>query len=401
MARIIRTGDFGGPNFVRGLALQKEKIDVVSDTVATLGPFEGGFDPTSSVTMVIFGLGFGITDDGRYTGRVTGFIATDNNGYSWHVTDYGPTLETLNTAAIENTFIDNLLGPTQWDYFGNDTPDVFIGAAFADQLRGFGGDDTFEGLGGDDFIWGGKGHDTLNGQQGDDHIEGGAGHDILRGGKGVDQIFGQCGHDLIRGGDGGDTLRGASGRDEIRGNAGSDAIFGGDGRDTAYGGTGEDEIRGGADDDQLFGQKGTDTIFGGNGKDFVDGGDGVDVVLGNANADTVQGGLAADFIIGGRGRDTLAGNTASTVSYDLAPDTFLFQGEFGRDTITDFEIGWDAIFMVDFDASDVTVTTVGSDVLIRAQANGEQTIRVKDVADRFNEDSDIAFVDSSFFDNIL
>lgn len=402
MARIIREGDFGGPNFVRGLANQKQPIEIVSETVATLGPFEGGFDPTSSVTMVIFGTGFGLTDEGRYTGRVSSFIATDNLGNSWHVTDYGPTLNTLATASIENTFVENLLGPTQWNYFGNDTPDVFIGAPFADQLRGFGGNDSFEGLGGDDFIWGGKGQDDLNGQQGADTIYGGPGKDQINGGKGADQIFGNKGHDTITGGDGADTIRGGKGDDEIRGNAGADTISGGKGADQIFGGTGEDEIRGNDNNDRLFGQNGTDTIYGGRGADFIDGGNGVDFVIGGGGDDVVQGGAAADFILGGHGDDTLSGNTANTVSFDGAPDTFLFKGCFGDDTITDFEIGWDAIFMLDFDPADVKVVTRGSDVRITAETpDGQQTILVKDVADTFNEDSDIAFVDSSFLDDLL
>lgn len=402
MARIIREGDFGGPNFVRGLALQQDNIAVVSETVATLGPFDGGVDTTSSVTMVIFGSGFGTTDDGRYTGRVSSFIATDNLGNNWHVTDYGPTLNTLGTAVIENTFVDNLVGPTQWNYFGNDTPDVFIGAPFADQLRGFGGNDSFEGLGGDDFIWGGKGQDDLNGQQGDDTIYGGAGKDQITGGKGVDQIFGQKGHDTIRGGDGGDVIRGGAGDDEIRGNSGSDTLMGGKGADQIFGGLGEDEIRGHAGNDRLFGQNGTDTIYGGRDDDYIDGGNGSDFVLGGNGNDIVQGGTAGDFIIGGHGDDTLSGNTADTVTYDTQPDTFLFKGCFGSDTITDFEIGWDAIFMLGFDPTDVKVITVGSDVRITADAaDGPQTILVQGVADTFNEDSDIAFVESSFLDDLL
>ena len=401
MARLIREGDFGGPNFVRGLALQKEPVQVVSETVAVLGPFEGGVDRTSSITLVIFGSGFSITDEGRYTGRLTNFIATDQDGNNWHVTDYGPTLSTFATAAIENTFVDNLLGPTDWNYFGNDTPDVFIGAAFADELRGFGGDDVFEGLGGDDFIWGGKGEDTLRGQQGDDKINAGRGADKVYGGEGQDEINGQKGNDLIRGGGDGDIIRGGAGRDTIYGDAGSDTLTGGDDNDTVFGGLGQDTINGNKGNDRLLGQDGTDTILGGDGKDDINGGGGVDIVLGNADNDTVQGGVAADFIIGGKGNDTLSGNIASSVSYDLAPDTFLFKNCFGNDTITDFEIGWDAIFMLDFAESDVTVKTVGQDVLITAMTKTAQTILVKDVAADFDEAADIAFVDSSFMDTLL
>ncbi len=399
MARIVVRGDFGGPNFVRGLALQKENFQVFSSTVAVLPAFVGGFDTESTVTMVVYGTGFGITDDGRYTGRVSSFTATDNYGNSWTVHDYGPSLNTLNTASIENTFVDNLLGPTQWDYVGNQFEDVFIGAAFADNLVGFGGNDVFEGLGGDDTILGGAGNDTLRGQQGDDFIRGGQGHDFIYGGTEQDSLFGDKGNDEIYGGAGADFIGGGVGNDILRGEAGSDKIVGGEGFDRIFGGAGEDSILGNVGNDRLFGQDGADTVRGGEGNDLVNGGGGVDVLLGDPGDDTVQGGTAADFVIGGMGNDVLAGNAANFVSYDSAPDTFLFAGCFGNDTVADFELDWDALWLLGVTEDDVTVQTVNvNDVLVTLNDYPDRTILVEDVANEFDKDVDIVFIDTTIDD---
>jgi Ca2+-binding RTX toxin-like protein len=86
------------------------------------------------------------------------------------------------------------------------------------------------------------------------------------------------------------------------------------------------------------------------GADRLHGGDGDDVINGGGGNDILNGGAGDDVMSGGRsGRDW-----------------FVFEGDFGNDRITDFEIGLDVL---DFRGSgltwdDLTFRTQGADTLI-------------------------------------
>lgn len=379
MPTLFRKGNFLGPNFVDGLANQKNDIQVVSETEATISSFDGGFDSSISYTVTFHGTGFGTTSDGRYTGTVHCMIAEGSDGTSWHVFGYNASLNSTNTGATQQDFIQNLLVPIRWTYVGNSFDDVFIGGSFGDLLIGFDGDDTFQGLGGDDMIFGGAGNDTLNGEDDNDTIFGGRDDDTIRGGPGSDRLFGGLGSD------------------DIFGDEGADQISGGLGNDTIEGGGQGDTILGELGDDEIFGQDGGDRLDGGLGHDRVEGGDGTDVVAGGMGNDVVEGGDANDFIIGGAGNDLLAGNTTFAVNPDNAIDTFLFEGDFGHDIITDFEINWDSIYLTGISPLLVRVDTVGNDVLITVRqplSPSDSTILVRGVAQDFDRDVDIVFADS-------
>jgi len=364
MALLIRTGDFLGPNYVRGLAEQKQSFTVESPFKATLPPFKGATtDRTVLYTMTVYGTGFSETEDGRYTGTVTRFTVEGSDGTRWDVFGYNAALNTVNTAAVDDNFVDNLLAPVDWTYVGNQFDDVFIGGAFGDSLFGFGGDDSFQGLAGNDTIYGGAGNDTLNGEDDDDVIYGGRDDDLIRGGDGSDSLLGQRGDDSIEGGGSADTIRGGSGNDTADGGDQGDMIFGGRGDDSLLGGDGADTVRGGSGDDFVSGDGNQDEVFGGRGND------------------TVQGGDGNDFIIGGRGNDILAGNLASEVVVDTnAIDTFIFEGRFGSDIITDFQKNFDTIRLLSVDdPNDVTITEVGCDTWINVLGPGSPSILVQDV----------------------
>ncbi|QDG78931.1 peroxidase family protein [Labrenzia sp. PHM005] len=101
--------------------------------------------------------------------------------------------------------------------------------------------------------------------------------------------------------------------DRIGGTNGDDALTGADGRDLLLGNRGNDVLDGAGGDDQLEGQDGNDTLFGQAGNDVLYGGDG---------ADTLVGGAGSDELDGGRGNDT-----------------FVFEGDFGSDTVVRFGAG--------------------------------------------------------------
>lgn len=418
-ATILRTGEFLGPNFVRGLALQEQDFVVLSSTEAKLPmPFPGGILGNEDVeyTMTVYGTGFGVTENGRYTGVVERFVAEGTDGTAWHVSGYNASLNQVNTAATEQDFVQNLLVPIQWNYIGNNTPDYFICASFTDTFLGFGGDDTFQGLDGDDVRRGGAGRDKLHDQAGvdkifagkdDDIVRGGSGADVLSGQRGddnfhggadTDQIYGGPGDDFVKGGSGGDSIRGGGGNDQIYGGRGADDISGGAGRDYILGGDQGDTLNGGGGADILFGQDSADRILGGNGDDVIDGGTSSDLVFGNRGNDNVQGGEASDFIDGGRGNDFLAGNALSAITPDNAPDTFIFEGRFGHDVITDFEENWDGIRLTGVTSNAVTIDYGGEDVQISVHNPdfpGAQSILVEGAASFFDPQVDIVYMDNS------
>ena len=380
MPTLFRKGDFLGPNFGNGLADQQNDIQVVSENEATISSFPGGFDSSISYTVTFYGTGFSKTDDGRYTGTVSCMVAEGSDGTAWHVSGYDASLNSTNTGATEQNFVQNLLVPVRWTYVGNSFDDVFIGGSFGDLLIGFDGDDTFQGLGGGDMIFGEAGNDTINGEDDDDTIFGGRDDDTIRGGPGTDRLFGGLGSD------------------DIFGDEGADQISGGFGDDTIEGGGEGDTILGEFGDDDIFGQDGGDRLDGGLGNDRVEGGNGTDVVAGGLGNDVVEGGAGNDFIIGGGGNDLLAGNETFAVNPDNAIDTFLFEGNFGHDIITDFEINWDSIYLTGISPLLVRVETVGNnDVLITVRqplSSSDSTIRVRDVAQDFDRNVDIVFADS-------
>ncbi|MEL7097915.1 MAG: calcium-binding protein [Pseudomonadota bacterium] len=132
----------------------------------------------------------------------------------------------------------------------------------------------------------------------------------VTGGNGNDHLAGGTGDDTLIGGNGNDTVRGADGDDMLSSLNGNASMHGGRGDDTLDGGSGNDTLLGGRDNDMLIGNGGND------------------LMLGHAGNDTLDGGAGRDTIEGGVGTDVITGGTAA--------DIFVFKGNFGNDTITDF-----------------------------------------------------------------
>jgi hypothetical protein len=135
------TGAFDGPDFVKGLADQTAKYTIVSSTEATL-TFVGGFHPDTTYTQTLTGTGFGVTEDGRFTGTVTGFVGVnDNTGAYWTFTNLDAPLNIINTTASGGlSFLDPWLAST-WHFVGDSFDDVFI-SSFDDKGEGRGATTT-------------------------------------------------------------------------------------------------------------------------------------------------------------------------------------------------------------------------------------------------------------------
>ncbi len=174
-----------------------------------------------------------------------------------------------------------------------------------------------EGTEGDDVLWGRSGvNNAIYGYGGNDALMGSDGDDRLYGGAGNDRLLGYGGNDVLYGGDGDDKL------------------FGMDGDDRLYGGSGNDELRGGWGDDLLFGGDGNDHLHGDRGDDKLYGGDGDDVLYGGSGNDELNGGAGDDYLSGGWGNDT-----------------FVFDPNFGNDTISGFGAGDNIIDLTGLDVS--------------------------------------------------
>ncbi len=186
--------------------------------------------------------------------------------------------------------------------------------------------------------------DTLLGSEGDN---------VLDGNGGADQIAGYGGEDTIivderartDGGTGEDRLQielsQAGSVDAVTGEASAGGRFwnfeavtviGSEGDDVAIGADGEDDFRGNGGSDLLLGGLGDDRLDGGDGRDYLRGGEGDDVLRGGRFHDSLRGGDGDDLLAGGHGNDWLVGGAGS--------DEFLLAAEASsRDRILDFEVG--------------------------------------------------------------
>ena len=67
----------------------------------------------------------------------------------------------------------------------------------------------------------------------------------------------------------------------------------------------------------------------------------LDIIYGGEGDDIIDGGAGRDYIVGGEGDDTLTGGSGS--------DTFYFWEDHGTDTVTDFSVAEDKIYLRHFD----------------------------------------------------
>lgn len=302
-----------------------------------------------------------------------------------------------NTVTLGTSLSDALNGTSQADsvqgfqgddrIFGNAGTDSIDGGAGNDLIFGGSGDDRLSGSAGNDEIWGATGDDFIFGGDGDDEIGGGSsGADLLFGGQGHDTLWGGSDTDTLYGGQGNDLIGAGSGEDTLWGDEDNDIMWGGRDTDTVYGGAGDDTVGGGpSGKDILFGGEGndtfyansdTDTLYGGDGHDELGAGKGNDTAYGDAGDDTFHLGQGNDIAYGGSGNDTLygvqgndtlnGGSGNDVLSGGNGADHFIFTGQSGIDTITDFEIGRDQIVVADvaIGFNDLSFRQDGNDAIV-------------------------------------
>lgn len=259
--------------------------------------------------------------------------------------------------------------------------------------------DQVSGAGGDDRIETGGGNDVLNGDEGRDTLDGGADNDFLNGGADSDRLIGGAGDDNLAGGEGSDTyVFGRNwGRDFVNAAATT-------GRDVIefLDGVNPDQLRYRIENDDLIITLGDNSIFinnqflSGAGVDalirtvkFADGST-LDIsqpdpawltrngtalgeaITGSVFRDTIDGKGGNDNLFGGDDNDVLTGGADNDfVAGGAGNDTYLFQGNFGVDSLSEgFNAGKDTIKFLDGTTfSDLDIYVQGSSLVIERGAN--------------------------------
>ncbi|MEO0849789.1 MAG: calcium-binding protein [Pseudomonadota bacterium] len=232
--------------------------------------------------------------------------------------------------------IENIVGSDFNDgLFGNNEVNILDGGA---------GNDIFHSFGGADFVNGGTGIDTVLFSAGpavtvdlDNNGDAVASvGDVL---TSIENVSGSnAGSDNISGNVQNNTLNGNGGDDTLNGEAGFDLLQGGAGNDNLNGGANADNLFGGEGNDILAGDAGFDRLFGENGNDTLNGGDGTDALFGQLGNDSLEGGADNDRLLGGAGFDSLNGGSGDDeLTGNFNADFFVFEDNFGNDTILDFD----------------------------------------------------------------
>jgi Ca2+-binding RTX toxin-like protein len=245
------------------------------------------------------------------------------------------------------------------------------------------------------------------GTTGPDSYIGTPGRDVWFGLGGNDLAYGRGTGDILYGNAGADRLYGEGGADRLYGDAGNDRLFGGTERDLLNGGAGSDLMNGGAGLDRAEFQtaagqnmtvrlgagtatgQGTDTLVSiesvttGSGRDLIVGTGGANTLIANAGIDRLIGNGGNDRLDGGRGNDVLTGGSGA--------DRFVFAGNWGTDTITDFQNGLDHIEIETGSSgqAQLSIVDAGADVRVSFL---NTVILIKNVAHTAIEASDFIFV---------
>ncbi len=326
----------------------------------------------------------------------------------------------------DDTIIENATGAGGNDTIqGNDANNRLIGNAGDDKLEGASGNDVLRGGAGSDISVGGLGNDqlwagsdddaadTLTGGDGNDILAGGAGSDFIVGGSVNDGATSQIssaatdasldGNDTVYGGDGNDTIIGGGWDDsavtdngqfdvgeQVTSGTGNDELWAGTGNDLIYATDGNDQLGGGQGDDSIYAAGGDDIIYGGKSdgadtgtNDYIDAGAGNDQILASGGNDIIIAGSGDDDIFGGGGNDTVNGGSGDDTLWGgggdddftggSGADTFVFAAGHGNETVQDFDVVEDILFIAN------TTTDFNSAAEVRAAAmaeNGGVTIDI-------------------------
>lgn len=228
---------------------------------------------------------------------------------------------------------------------------IWTGNELGNVITSGGGNDVLTGLAGNDVLNGGSGNDTLTGGGGNDRLNGGAGTDtaVFTGGV-TDHTFSLVGGNVVVAStaDGRDTLSsietvqfGTSAYHLVAGTGGANTLLATADADLFLGFSGNDTVSYVASTAGVVASLANPALNTGAaaGDVYVSirnltGGSGNDNLSGDAANNTLSGGAGNDTLTGAGGNDTLTGGAGN--------DTFVFAPGFGRDVVTDFQVGTSA-----------------------------------------------------------
>jgi Ca2+-binding RTX toxin-like protein len=235
------------------------------------------------------------------------------------------------------------------------------GSSGDDSLNGNGNAETFDGKGGNDYLHGGGAGDTYifaagSGNDTVDENSGDTGIDVIRlvGLSASDVTFSRSGNDLfVRINSSGETLKVMN---QFNGTNGIEQIVFADGSSWD-----RSQI---SDAAWIRGTLGNDSLYG------------------NANAETIDGQGGNDYLHGGG-----------------AGDTYIYAVGSGSDNIDENsgDSGTDVVKLVGLNASDVTFSRSGNDLLVQISSSGE-TLKVSNQFNGTNGVEQFVFDDSSSWD---
>jgi Ca2+-binding RTX toxin-like protein len=193
--------------------------------------------------------------------------------------------------------------------FGDNLANNLVGTLAADNIFGAGGNDILSGLAGNDNIYGDSGNDSLNGGLGLNYLYGGEGNDTLNASDlGIDDLFGGIGDDVyivstiddnvVEGLNQGIDIVWSSVTYPLLDNNVENLLLTGVGAVNGTGNGLNNRITGNSASNNLSGLGGDDTLSGKGGSDILTGGLGRDVfdfdtALPGAGVDTIN-----DFVVG-------------------------------------------------------------------------------------------------------
>jgi Ca2+-binding RTX toxin-like protein len=227
-----------------------------------------------------------------------------------------------------------IMGFGEWWWRGTQTVGL-VGTDEAEEIYGYGGNDSLHGNGGDDLLDGGTGRDFMNGGMGNDTYYVDDAGDVTvddadvydaegnPANAGYDRVYASVSHTIgfgieeLRLVEGSSAANGTGNEfnNTIYGNSNDNELRGGGGRDWLYGNGDNDTLRGEAGDDLLYGGSHGDSLFGGTENDLLDGGTGGDKMRGEAGNDKYYVDNTLDEVIetANQGYDTVI----SSISHAL------------------------------------------------------------------------------------
>lgn len=295
-------------------AVTLSDIDSLGPITLTLTTTAGTLTGTDAVGVTLAGKDSGTLILTGTAANIDAWLDANAVVYTGASNAFGQNAANLTLAASDGTSVITLGSAT---IALSERPDLRLGSAGAETIRGDAGRDLILALDGDDYLLGAAGADTLEGGLGRDTVQGGVGADVLNGGDGVDTVWYIAsragvvvdlnvdgrGLQITAAGDAeGDVL---SGFERVKGSQFADMLIGNALANTLLGGIGTDTLSGNAGSDFLYGELDADLLLGGSGADrFV-----FNTALGAGNVDQV-----IDFALAQGDRIVLDDAVFSTLS---------------------------------------------------------------------------------------